>query len=228
MSNLVAMALTLAGPRLWILIKRFGIWLYDHARASRSHHTTRKYFRLCLPIRESGNASLRSQDRSQDLEIIEESHSELSASTKLITGILRRLRPRIELSSQAEALNYRRLRSQYAGKIMSVWNNFLRRPMDIVTAFLLSIAFIGIFVAESSGSVLSAGIVSDTTALASSRRCFIPKQYSDVSQRAFVSNIGTPVLYSKDSGGAFGHVSGATNSSLRCRRHESDTWHSRQ
>lgn len=228
MSNLVAMTLTLAGPRLWILIKRFAIWLYDYVRASRSHHTTREDFRMCLPIRESGDASLHSRDRNRDLEIIEESHSELSASIKLITDILRRLRPRIELPSQAETLNYRHTRSEYTGKIMCAWNNTLRQPMDIIIPFLLSIAFVAIFVAGSAGSVLSAGIVSDTTALASSRRCFIPQGYSDISQRAFVSSIGTPVLYSKDSGGALGHVSGAINSPLFCRRHESDTWCSRQ
>ena len=65
-----------------------------------------------------------------------------------------------------------------------MWKNFLMHPVDIAIQFLLSFMFIGIFVAESSGSVLSASIVSDTTALTSSPQCFAPYLTTNVAGRA--------------------------------------------
>lgn len=157
MSNLIAMALTLAGPRLWILIKPFSFWVL---RQWRRHHGRNKEPREMLP--------------GQTMDIIEESHSELSAALRLVVEVVRRLRPRIELSDESTNGVRKTTRHRCYGPLASAWRNFLSRPCDIVVSLLLSSAFVGIFVAGSSGSVLSAGIVSDTTALASSRHCFPP------------------------------------------------------
>ena len=51
------------------------------------------------------------------------------------------------------------------------WRNFLQRPLDYLLSLMFSILLFGIFVAESTGTVLSARIISDTLALVSSERC---------------------------------------------------------
>ena len=51
------------------------------------------------------------------------------------------------------------------------WKNFLRRPLDVIIPLIMSALFILLFVAESSATVLSANIVTDSVALVSSPKC---------------------------------------------------------
>ena len=67
--------------------------------------------------------------------------------------------------------------------LLRLWSNFLKHPFDIVVPILLSNFFIGIFVAESTGTALSARIIGDSTALSDSSRCFAPN-ITRFSQRA--------------------------------------------
>ena len=100
----------------------------------------------------------------------EESHSELGAAHDLMADIWEQLRDdRIELST-GKAVQERFCR-RFLDKATRIWVNFLRHPADILMSLLLSILLIGIYVAESSGGVLSANIISDTAALASTAKC---------------------------------------------------------
>ena len=71
--------------------------------------------------------------------------------------------------------------------ILTTWNNFLRQPVDIIASILLSILLVGMFIAESTANVLSAKIVSDTTAQVSSPGCSLAKRvvYSEFQPNAF-------------------------------------------
>ena len=118
------------------------------------------------------------------MNIIEESHSKLSVALKLSMAMIRGLQPRIELPRQSFIGTVGTARDKRIERLRSAWDNFLRRPLDFLISFLLSCIFVGIFVAGSSGSVLSAGIVSDTTALASSSRCYPPDDITNASLQA--------------------------------------------
>ena len=159
MSNLVAIALTLSGPRLWILIKRLGFCVYGTIFARRS------------VVNELSQA----QSSSNALDIIEESHSVLSAAIRPFVNSFYCLRPRIELPSATTRSNVDPRCSwpyeESVEHVVRAWGDFLKRPLDTFISVCLSIAFVALFVAGSSGTVLSTGIVSDNTALASSTWC---------------------------------------------------------
>ena len=53
-------------------------------------------------------------------------------------------------------------------KITTVWRNLLQRPFDVFSSLLVSVFFVATFVAESSVTILSPKVISDTTALVSS------------------------------------------------------------
>ena len=169
------MALTLAGPRLWILIKAFGFWLYD------------LFMRSCLyvssarPVTEmSGNylveevavrqGRLRMEEHlsmrhnsllSERILIIEESHSEIRAAWDILHYAWDYLRTdHIELSITGQIIRFSKL-----------WRNVISQSMDVTISLLLSLVLIALFVAESSGSVMSAYIVSDNVALAAKPKC---------------------------------------------------------
>lgn len=158
MNNLIAMALTLSGPRLWIIIKRFGLWAY---------------YRWALGNRRKRVESDRIAMTStlSNMHIIEESHSELGASLKVLGNAMRRLQPHIEIPASPERFGRGEPHTQW---ITRVWERILKQPLDLLISLLLSIVFVGIFVAGASGSVFSAKITSDTVALANSRRCYPP------------------------------------------------------
>lgn len=176
LSNLVAMTLTLVGPRLWVLIKAFSFWaigIYERRLLS----TRTDHVQSDFPLTSSSAASVnptpydlppRNLALSDRCAAIENSHSELGAALDLIRSVWNLLRAGcIELFSN----NSPEDQGQTLINIRRSWKNFLRQPVDILMSLLISAALIGLFVAESSGSLLSASIVSDTTALASSSKC---------------------------------------------------------
>ena len=61
--------------------------------------------------------------------------------------------------------------SQGCWHVSWFWSNFCQRPVDYIMSVLFSILLIGIFVAGTTGSVLSGYIVSDTLALVASKQC---------------------------------------------------------
>ena len=106
MSNLVAMALTLAGPRLWILIKAFNVGIYQTFRRSCrtlfGPHNIRAFPGIVLSsisphprIPNSSAAQHHSRsghgNPSHSLTVMEESHSELGAARDLTSDALRQL-----------------------------------------------------------------------------------------------------------------------------------------
>ena len=54
------------------------------------------------------------------------------------------------------------------------WNNFVQQPTDIACSVILAAILMAVFVAENSGIILSACIVSNNVAIASSQKCSIP------------------------------------------------------
>ena len=169
------MALTMAGPRLWILIKAFFFWAVGFYE-KRSPFTRTGSIRSNLPLTASSSTinpnqhdvPLRDFAMGDGYDTIKDSHSELGAAVDLIRGVWNLLQiGRISLSTK-HSLNYQ---GQRSSKIRRFWNNFLQQPVDILVSLLISAALIGLFVAQSTGSILSASIVSDTTALVLSDKC---------------------------------------------------------
>ena len=188
-SNLVAIALTLAGPRLWTLLKALFFYAIDiYKRYSNRRDRLPIHVDLQLISRppplpsERGNSAGLQQSRSLQnerahstqfehdrLDATNTSHSELGAAIMLIGNIWRFLRSgRIELPSNS--MYRKKLLSRFP-TISRIWRNFLQRPFDILVSLLLSSFFVAIFVAESTANVLSVNIVSDTTAIVSSPKC---------------------------------------------------------
>ena len=116
---------------------------------------------------------------SHNIAATRESHSELGAAHELLGNVWERLRPdRIELplgstSDIVQGTRDQDWRLYLSERLAKLWRNFLQYPMDIATSILWSMILVGIFVAESSGSVASARIVSDTTAKIVSSNCSI-------------------------------------------------------
>lgn len=178
LSNLVAMALTLVGPRLWLLLKAFFFWAlayYNRRSLHRAIHDRAQpnllpvSHMVVIPDEAQHNPN-HSISMTDTLETIENSHSELGAALQLINRFWKLLKAgRIELSTPGS------LSRRYCQLFARPWNNFIGQPVDVLVPFILSAAFIGLFVAQSSSSVLSAGIVSDSTALSTSPRCSIER-----------------------------------------------------
>lgn len=177
------MALTLAGPRLWILLKAFGFWAFArYERRSKRRSTQGEFFGHDLPDpppvsdlstshhQNHPNATVtHNLVMSDNLATIENSHSELRAALDLITKVFKLLKAdRIQLFIPAP-MSKRRWQS--LAKITRPWKNLIQQPFDVVVPFILSAAFIGLFVAQSSGSVLSARILTDKIALSIPPSC---------------------------------------------------------
>ena len=173
LSKLVAMTLSMAGPRLWILIKAFFFWTIGFCKRrylfTRTGHVQSDLFLISSSSTSTGqDIPLRNFAISDGHDTIKNSHSELGAALDLMKGVWTLLKiDRIELSTTCSSSEER----QTWSKIGRLWNNFLRQPADILVSLLISAALVGLFVAQSSGSVLSASVVSDTTALLSSSKC---------------------------------------------------------
>ena len=120
MSNIDAIALSLTGPRLWVIIRRCGLWVWK--RCCDSHRYRGERDELLLAGDTMG--------------IIEDSHSELSTAFKILMEVLHRLQPRLELSEHPRdrAIDFRR--NQRRGKLSEAWNGFLKRPIDILPSLL--------------------------------------------------------------------------------------------
>ena len=169
LSNFLAVALTLAGPRVWILLKEFAFWILGLLRTLPSY--------AMFQARGQRYGSRWAWCRNIVLPATEESHSELGAATTLATVAMHELRRhRLELpTSNEDAMGPRRNSIlRLTEMLFGFWNNFLKHPFDIIIPVVLSLLFIGIFVAESTGTVLSANIVGDSTAMSDSPRCFAP------------------------------------------------------
>lgn len=195
LSNMVAIALTLASPRLWILIKAFLLFAIDIS-LNCLRRRTRTQISEELPLTSRTGASfasnasptgLRESQHTSDgsansrlsegevQEATRASHSELGAALRLIGHLWHSLsQGSIELSTNLIGRQPLSLKHRYIYKTgLKVWRNILRRPLDILTSLLLLALFVGIFVAESTANVLSGDIVTDTTALVSSSKCTI-------------------------------------------------------
>ena len=100
----------------------------------------------------------------------EESHSELGAAQELLLNVWEQLRAdRIELPLVSTTRVVSPTRSQgwksyLSEKLTRLWTNFLQHPVNIATLILMSIMLVGLFAAESPGSIASTRIVSDTIA----------------------------------------------------------------
>lgn len=181
LANLVGIALILAGPRSWILFKALFFYAIDlypkHFRPKNTLQSSTHLPLVPVPSLSSahGRGSKLPQQRQQshlendNLNANEESHSELEAAFALVRNVWKLLRSgRIELPS-GSIVQVQTWPSTPC--IRRIWKHVLQRPFDIVVSVLLSALFIGIFVAESSANVMSANIITDTTALVSSPKC---------------------------------------------------------
>lgn len=193
LSNLVAIALTLASPRLWILIKAFLLFAIDISpNCLRKRTITRDSEELPLTSRTgasfANNASptgLRASQHTSNRpvnsritegeiqEVTRASHSELGAALRLIGNLWHFLsQGNIDLSTSLVASRRVCVKNMRIYRIvLKVWKNILRRPLDILTSLLLLVLFVAIFVAESTANVLSGNTVTNTTALVSSSKC---------------------------------------------------------
>ena len=101
------------------------------------------------------------------------SHSELEAALSLLKNLWNYLGSgRIGLPADLVSR-----REKWIKSVSKIWTNLIQRPFDIIASISLSALFVGIFVAESSANVLSANIVSDTTALVSSPKCTLDSSH---------------------------------------------------
>ena len=164
LSNLVAVALTLAGPRLWILIKAL---LFSVVDMYKRHLTRRRGLPTSSNIARQNRAAHLTHFEIENLETTRTSHSELGAALSLLKNLWHHLGSgRIGLPAGLVSR-----RKEWTKSVSRIWTNLIQRPFDIIASIFLSALFVGIFVAESSANVLSANIVSDTTALVSSAKC---------------------------------------------------------
>ena len=215
LSNLATVVLTLASPKLWTLIKTFIIWacstLIDLSRgrctvsvpagsafgimiAHTSHGRVLPSSRQTQPI--PGNLAANSDSLfQQNLSATETSHSELGAAQHALGNAWNFLRAeRVRLPSHERVHQNPWRHSLVTGferlfdGVLVFWDNFLQKPADVAFSVILAIIFIAIFVAENSGIILSAAILSDTTAIASSPNCSIRMTPNDPWQDPLLGN----------------------------------------
>lgn len=192
------MALTLAGPRLWIMIKEVIYCCYRF-----------------LYNRRLGSMLWSAKSHDQNLAITLDSRSQLGAARDLMRGTLRQLNQnRIELFDEAPSRPTTSGRHGHCRRsITRIWENILRQPVDFLISILLSALFVAIFVAEASGNAFSVNILSDRTALASTSRCSVSQydryenikplqvraaSYSDQCYRKAKGTDGCNFLYSQE------------------------------
>ena len=208
LGNLVAVALSLVGPKLWILFKAFFLGaIAVHKRTPKqqpglpantadlpltSRTSFARYPRQSQLL--NAGADRRHFFGRDHLDLTETSHSELGAALALIGNVCQILTPgRIRLSNRPS--NQRRMWPVPQGASI-IWVKFLQRPFDVVVSLFLSALFVGIFVAQSTADVLSANIVSDTTASVSSPNCNLRRQVPwdsdalDYSRKCYRARLG--------------------------------------
>ena len=145
---------------------------------------------LQIPWSDADSNNQNDRLRDHNLSTVRGSHSELGAARDMLANTWRelqtgRIRLPIDLGSDEDSWQTKymsNLRLTYR-RIIDFWDKFLQQPTDFAFSILLSVFFITIFVAQSSGGVLSASIVSDTTALAASPKCGIFVQINNGDKR---------------------------------------------
>lgn len=173
--NLISIALTIAGPRFWILLKALFFYAFDvYTKHFRPRNKLQSSTHLPLLSGSSSSSAHRhgpnppqqpqhGHIENEDLRVIEESHSELGAAFAIVRNEWKLLMSgRIELPSGSI---FQSQTWPSTPCMRRVWTNILQRPLDILVSLILSALFVGIFVAESSANFLSANIITDTTAL---------------------------------------------------------------
>jgi hypothetical protein len=115
-----------------------------------------------------------------DVVLTEESHSELGAARDVLRHVWIDLQSgQIQLSSgnsqpsQSQTGSLRKIMGAFWGRVKRISKLFLHNITDIAFSLLMSVIFVGIFVAESTSGILSANIVSDSVALLDSSGCGI-------------------------------------------------------
>ena len=165
MGNALVVTLTLVSPRLWIIIKHLMTWVYRNLKVT-------------------SRVSQSEQPRSEhiDLMVISTSRSELGAARDLFINALQNGTNHQEVDS--DLLIKARWLPTFLHAISCTqpfsgfYRNFKRKASTIVISLFFSVICAGIFVAESSGSVLSANIVSGTMALSASSNCSMRRRGS--------------------------------------------------
>ena len=178
MGNIVAVALSLSTPRLWILLKALMLGIYHHLR-TKSHErknrsTVSRMVAQTIPsIHPPPSVLLTTfhQVSHENVVITEESHSELGAARDILRNTWDQLTTRsIRLPiyvANWKHTPFRKCRSW----VLILWSNLLHYSTEVITSLILSIIFIGVFVAESSGSILSAHIITDGVAVSAGSFC---------------------------------------------------------
>ena len=158
MSNFLAIALALTGPRLWILVKAFGfssLALFKRFKIRLAHSCA--LLSQTIPILPLSSQVFAPSDSTSNplaqqielqrvrpdgfgeerVEIMQRSHSELEAALALVANVWGVLRSgQIRLSNtQISCTTMRR-----------VWRNFLSRLLDLIVSIFFSTIFVGIFV----------------------------------------------------------------------------------
>ena len=177
------MALTLAGPRLWIIIKEI--------RPKTLNLLGSLSFRRNLHAAVMRYGDRWTGCRNQVLPAAEESHSELGAATLIASLALHELQryPRGFNNIDQLGTNKRRGKIHHVTKnVLRLWDTFLKRPLDIFVPVVLSVVFVAIFVAETAGTIMSARVVGDSVALSDSRRCFAPNRPDSTRLLAYVDD----------------------------------------
>ena len=186
--------------RTWILIKALLLWIHTRICRWRQGRSLAPGRRL-LPSEEVSSTSC--NDTSSPLTRLEDdhyqllplppadlldsnmstignSHSELGAARNLLQSLWLQINEgALTLSEDSNDSNTasvpsRRTKKKYARIFSRYLENCQRHLAEIALSIFLFTLFCTIFVAESAGSVLSAIIVGDTTALIQSSRCAIP------------------------------------------------------
>ena len=209
------MALTLGGPRLWILIKAFLKLITDVCYANFKIRGSRaSYLPTCYPGTNpvfGGRQDIELAQRGSGLEIYHAevdtnlaltntSHTELSAAMSLFRKVWCTLNMRSVEFQTSVALSSGTGWRPSAVPIRRMYRNLIMQPLDIASSLLMSAAFIAMFVAESSGSVLSGHILSDSIALSNFPGCLKANRtdhqvndvmgYNDYSERCYHAEAG--------------------------------------
>lgn len=164
----MAIALALVGPRLWILIKAlffYGIDIYTKifrrskglsaqtsvllaSGLSRPQSNANSPTGVNPPESAHLGAGRHARFTNESLEITDRSHSEFGAALALVHNTWKFLRSgHLQLSGATSNSNNKWSKHQ---TITRLWKNFLQRPVEIFISLLLSVFFVGIFVAGKS------------------------------------------------------------------------------
>lgn len=158
LSNLLAITLTLTGPRFWILIKAFIFSIsallsrmncrLGHGRALLNHAMptlllTHDVHARINPLSNGLFQQIELQGVrpnrfvEERVEIIQRSHSELGAAFSILVSIWRVL--------QSGKIRLSNLQTSWT-TMHRIWRNVMSRPLDLAMSILFSVIFVGIFV----------------------------------------------------------------------------------